>query len=162
MPKESLNQTQKKYMYKHGFLLSEIDAFAHAVTPDGKRMQNLNFMADSFQQMIRIRQEYFDKLHKQGWSDMQIRQRINMMYTRKRGKASPWDFLKIEYQPMKKMTDFAWSTKLRAKSRIARTLGAGYSKPMHKEARPNRFAPVVRELPRLPEKPVSKREGKGI
>ena len=155
--KETLNQTQKKYMYKRGFLLNEINAFAHALTPDGKHMQNFNFMADSFQQMIKTREEYFSKLRAQGWSDMQIRQRINMLYTRKRGKASPWDFLKIEYQPVKKQTDFLWSTKLRAKSRIARTLGAGYSKPMHKETRP-RFAPIVRQLPSKPEKPSRRRK----
>lgn len=161
MADETLNRTQKQYMYKHGFLLNEINAFAHAMTPDGKKMQDFNFMADSFQQMIRTRDEYFIKLRAQGWSDIQIRQRINMLYTRKRGKASPWDFLKIEYQPAKKVTDFVWSTKLKAKSRIVRTLGAGYSKPMHKETRP-RFAPTVRALPKVPEKPVTRRKGKGI
>lgn len=149
MERETLNQAQKMYMYKNGFLLSEIKAFANARTPDGKRMQNLNFASAPFQDMIRTRIAYVEKLKHQGWNDMQVRQRINMLYTRKNGKTSPWDFLKIEYRPGKTMTDISWATKLKAKSRISRTLGAGYSKPMHKETRP-RYKPVIRNLPPMP------------
>ena len=160
MANETLNQAQKRYMYNHGFLLSEIKAFANARTPDGKKMQNLDFMAAPFQDMIKTRETYVARLKQQGWNDLQVRQRINMLYTVKRGKSSPWDFLKIEYKPPTTVSDTVWATMLKAKGRIVRKLGAGYSKPMHKETRP-RFIPTVRDLPALPEK-VEKRRGKGL
>jgi hypothetical protein len=147
--KESLNQTQKRYMYNAGFLLHEINAFAHAVTPDGKKMQDFNFMAEVFQDMIKTRIEYVRKLKAQGWNDMQVRQRVNMLYATKRGKASPWDFLKIEYKPGVAISDNMWATMLKAKTRIAQKLGAGYAKPMRKEMRP-RFEAKVRNLPPQP------------
>ena len=149
MADQTLNQSQKRYMYSHGFLLSEIQAFANARTPDGKRMQNFNFMAEPFQDMIQTREAWVKKLKTAGWSDLQVRQRINMLYANSRGKSSPWDFLKIEYKPPTTVSDTMWATMLKAKGRIVRKLGAGYSKPMRKEIRP-RFTPKVRELPPLP------------
>jgi len=148
--RETLNRAQKEYMYKHGWLIKEIQAFANARTPDGKRMQNFDFMAAPFQSMLKSREQYVNKLKNLGWDDTQIRQRINMLYIRQRGKTSPWDFLKIEYRPPTKLSDNAWATKLKAKLRISRTLGAGYSTRMHKETRP-RYHPVIRELPPMPE-----------
>lgn len=147
--RETLNQAQKQYMYKHGWLLSEIKAFANARTPDGRKMQNFNFMAAPFQDMLKSRSDYVNRLKNLGWNDMQIRQRINMLYTSKRGKASPWDFLKVEYKPPTKLSDNVWATKLKSKLRIARKLGAGYSRPMHKQERP-KYQPVIRELPPMP------------
>ena len=149
MANETLNRAQKQYMYNHGWLLSEIKAFSNARTPDGKKMQNLDFMSAPFQAMLKSREGYIKKLRQSGWNDMQIRQRINMLYTSKRGKASPWDFLKIEYKPPTKLSDNIWATKLKAKLRISRKLGAGYSARMHREGRPL-YQPVIRELPPMP------------
>lgn len=148
MAEQALNQTQKAYMYHSGFLPYEIAAFAHAQTPDGHQ-QLLSFNSKPFQAMIYDRIDYFTKMHRAGWNDLQIKSRILMLYATKRGKASPWDFLKIEYQPIKPMTDTVWAVKLKAKARITRTLGAGYGTKMRKELRP-RYAPVVRELPAKP------------
>jgi len=147
--RETLNRAQKRYMYNHGWLLSEIKAFSNARTPDGKRMQNLDFMSAPFQAMLKSRDQYVNKLKTLGWNDMQIRQRINMLYTSKRGKASPWDFLKIEYKPPTKLSDNVWATKLKSKLRISRKLGAGYSTRMHRQERP-RYQPVIRDLPPMP------------
>ena len=147
---QTLNQAQKEYMYLHGWLISEIKAFANARTPDGKKMQDFDFNAAPFQAMLKSRNEYFSKLRKLGWNNLQIRQRINMLYTSKRGKASPWDFLKIEYKPPTKLSDSVWATKLKSKLRISRKLGAGYSSRIQREDRP-RFQPVIRELPPMPE-----------
>jgi len=149
MANETLNRAQKEYMYNHGWLISEIKAFANARTPDGKRMQNFDFMSAPFQSMLKSRDQYVNKLRARGWNDMQIRQRINMLYTSKRGKTSPWDFLKIEYQPPTKLSDAVWATKLKAKLRISRTLGSGYSARMRRETRP-RYQPVIRDLPPMP------------
>ena len=147
--RESLNQAQKKAMYNAGFLLHEIKAFANARTPDGKKIQDFNFMSAPCQAMIQTRIQYVEKLKDRGWNDLQVRQRVNMLYTTKRGKASPWDFLKIEYKPPTAVSDNLWATMLKAKARIARTLGSGYSKPMRKETRP-RFEAKIRELPPNP------------
>ncbi len=146
---ETLTRSQKEYMYRAGFLIREISAFANAKTPDGKTLQDFQFMSEPVQDMIRARMEYVKKLQQQGWNDLQVRQRINMLYNRKRGKASPWDFLKIEYRPEKKMSDAMWSNMLKCKGRIARTLGSAYSKPTHRELRP-RFEARIRELPPQP------------
>ena len=146
--KQALNQTQKTFMYQRYFLPYEIAAFANARTPDGK-LQQLDFNSAPFQAMIASRQEYAGKLHKVGWSDVEIRQRILKLYSTKRGKASPWDFLKIEYQPVKAMTDIMWAKKLSSKLRIGRTLGSAYGHKMKKDIRP-RYQPVVRPLPAKP------------
>jgi len=106
-------------------------------------------MAAPFQDMIRTRREYVAKLRAQGWNDLQVRQRVNMLYHRKTGKASPWDFLKIEYRPDKKISNAMWANMISVKASITRTLGQAYSKPMRKELRP-RFEPKIRELPALP------------
>jgi len=146
---ETLTRAQKEYMYKAGFLVREISAFANAKTPDGKTLQDFKFLSEPVQDMIRTRMGYVAKLRSQGWNDLQVRMRINMLYQRKRGKASPWDFLKIEYRPEKKMSDAMWSHMIKSKLRIARTLGQSYSKPAHRELRP-RFETKIRELPPQP------------
>ena len=149
MEDQALNYTQKQYMLRKGFLPYEVKAFADAKTPNGKQ-QNLDFHSKPFQSMISERERYIHKLAMKGFTPMQSRQRIEMLYKAKRGKASPWDFLKIEYRPQKKVTDTVWATMLKAKQRIARTLGSGYSKPIRKDTRP-RYTPKVMELPPLPE-----------
>jgi len=149
MEKQALNRTQKEYMHKHFFLPYEIAAFANAVTPSGRR-QNLDFTSAPFQAMINSRAAYAQRLHNAGWSDIQIRERILKLYSTKRGKASPWDFLKIEYQPPKGMTDTVWAKKLSAKLRISRTLGSSYGHRMQKQLRP-RFEPKIKPLPPMPE-----------
>ena len=100
--------------------------------------------------MISERERYMHKLAMKGFTPIQARQRIEMLYKTKRGKSSPWDFLKIEYRPQKQVTDTVWATMLKAKQRIARTLGSGYSKPIKRDIRP-RYTPKVMELPPLPE-----------
>ncbi len=147
----ALNRTQKEYMYRHGWLISEIRCFDNARIPDNKRLQNLRFDSAPFQDMLRTRDAYVNRLKALGWSDLQIRHRINMLYITKRGKTSPWDFLKIEYRPAKTISDTMWATMLKSKLRIAKKLGAGYSKPMRKEIRP-KYIPVIRELPPMPKK----------
>lgn len=149
MDEESLTAAQKKKMYQSGFLISEIKAFANARTPDNKSIQNFKFDSAPVQDMIKSRANYVSKLHKLGWTDLQIRNRINMLYIRKRGKMSPFDFLKIEYRPPTIMSDITWSTKMKARSKISRALGTAYSTPIKKEVRP-RYKPVVRELPPMP------------
>ena len=77
---ETLTRSQKEYMYRAGFLIREISAFANAKTPDGKTLQDFQFMSEPVQDMIRTRMEYVKKLQQQGWNDLQVRQRINMLY----------------------------------------------------------------------------------
>ena len=147
--KQALNRTQKLYMHQHYWLPYEIAAFANARTPDGK-LQKLNFTSEPFQAMIASRNKYARKLRQNGWSDTAIRERILKLYSTKRGKSSPWDFLKIEYQPPKAMTDTMWAKKLSSKLRIARTLGSAYGKSMKKDLRP-RYQAVVRPVPPMPD-----------
>lgn len=148
MEDQALNMTQKAYMRKNFFLPYEVAAFANAVTPSGRR-QDLAFTSAPFQAMIASRIEYARKLHNAGWSELQIRERILKLYSGKRGKASPWDFLKIEYQPPQGMTDKVWARKLSAKLRIAGKLGSAYGHRMQKQLRP-RFEPKIRPLPPMP------------
>ena len=145
MPEQVLNRAQKLAMLQHYWLPYEIEAFANAKTPDGKA-QHLAYTSAPFQAMIIHRMEYANKRKKLGEDDLTIRRRILMLYGTRRGKASPWDFLKIEYQPIKPMTDYIWNVKMQAKQRIARTLGKGYGKHMQRSAAP-RYAPVVRQVP---------------
>ena len=76
--------------------------------------------------MIARRAKWVSSLREQGWTPQQIKGVIQRYYNLKHGR-SPWDFLKLEYVPVRKLTDFQFAMKLRSKARISRTLGTRYS-----------------------------------
>ena len=142
-----LNAKQKKVLFDTGFLPQEIDEFDDARTPDGK-LQDLAFDSAPFRAMRESRTKWILKLKKSGWNNRQIVEQIKRYYRLKAGR-SPFDFLKIEYQPPKKLTDFAEAVKLKVRSRVSRTLGKQYGRRMAPRKAP-RFLPKRMSLPLRP------------
>ncbi len=142
-----LTAKQKKILLDTGFLPDEIKQFDAAKTPDDKQ-QDLDFDSAPFQAMIESRRKWILNLKKRGWNNAQIIIQLKRYYALKSGR-SPFDFLKLEYRPPKKLTDFVEATKVHIRSRVSRSLGRSYGRQMTPKLLP-RFLPKFRTLPLRP------------
>ena len=138
----ALSAKEKSILKSSGFLPNEIEAFDTAKTPDGEK-QKLAFDSAPFMSMIMSRVKWITDLKERGWSNSQIINQIRRYYHMKSGR-SPFDFLKLEYKPPKKI-DFieASKTRTRVKTRVSNTFGKGYGGRMTKKKMP-RFLPIIR------------------
>lgn len=143
----ALSASQKKELFNAGFLPSEIDKFDEAKTPDGKQ-QNLAFDSAPFQKMIESRRKWILELKSAGWNNRQVVEQIKRYYRLKSGR-SPFDFLKLEYQPPNKVTDFVDAVKLKIRSRVSRSMGKAYGRRIYPKKLP-KFLPKYRPLPVKP------------
>jgi hypothetical protein len=151
-----MNKAQKKMLYSEGFLPREIIEFERAIGGDvrsGHRVkQEIAFNSKPFLAMRRSRRKYIANLRQVGWNDYEIRQKLNDYYRLGMGR-SPFDYLKAEYRPARKLTDFEDATKRRIRSRLTRTLGKIYGRNPQK-------ATVIRTVPKrpvFPNKPLVRR-----
>jgi len=154
-----LNRNQKKLLMEDGFLPSEIRAFSQATggnvgAGDSERhvvKQAVAFNSKPFLAMRRSRRRYIKDLKQLGWNDMEIRAK-QVEYYRKGSGRTPFDFLKLEYEPVHKITDFQDSVRRKIRSRISRTFGKLYGRTL-------RTATKVRTAPKrpvVPKRPVLK------
>ena len=134
---KALGRKEKAILADAGFTAYEIKKFDNAKTVDGK-FQDLNFASITFQRMISSRRQWRKRLTDEGWTPAQIKGTIEKYYRRRAGR-SPFDFLKIEYQPAKVLSDYAHAIKQRARTRITRDVGAGYGRGMKKQLRPKAY-----------------------
>jgi hypothetical protein len=135
----ALTAHEREVLLNSGFLRREIKAFDSAKTPSGE-VQNVAFNSIPFQKMINGRREWVKGCHASGESNERIRRRLYNYYRGKKGR-SPWDFLKVEYQPTdRELTDTEFANKLTIKSAIQRVIsvpsGTNYGAPMSPEFRP--------------------------
>jgi hypothetical protein len=133
----TLTDAQKDILLNSGFMLSEISTFDNAKTSDGK-FQNLDFNSKTFQGMIIARRGWVTKARASGYNNQEIRSMVKSLYDNKRSKFTPWDFLKIEYQPTTRgMTDMEFENKLKTRSMIRSKLvnksGISYGKKLKDE-----------------------------
>lgn len=84
-----------------GFIPREINEFQWAVSENGKPYVT-DLESPVWRDVIRHRKEMIAKLDEQGWSRAEIAAGIERFYTM-RGKFSPFDWLKIEYRPLKRV-----------------------------------------------------------
>jgi hypothetical protein len=141
-----ISRKLKQQLYKEGFLPREIVELQGARGGDvrtGHRVkQEFNTGSKVFKSLRRARVKYITDLRQAGWSGDEIRQKINEYYRLKTGR-SVYDFLKLSYQPARKITDFQSAVKLRIRSRVSRTLGKIYNRNLH-------TATKARSLPKRP------------
>jgi len=139
----TLSKKIKADMIAEGWLPSEIRAFDTAKTPSGAQ-QHFNIDSKAFLAMRRSRVRYVADLRRAGWEAYEIKEKI-AKFTKRRD-YDPFSFLKLSYQPAKKLVDFQ-DAMLRRKSKIrgAVTKGLGYN-----YGRSARNATVRRRVPPRP------------
>lgn len=139
-----LSRQQKAALLKDGFIPKEIYQLAHATGGDtaSKHIvrQQIAFSSRTFRAMRNSRRNYIRNLKKFGWNDQEIKAKINSYYVA--GK-NIFSFLKLEYSPTKRLTDFQSAIKLRERSKISRVFGRAYGRQLHAQNLP-------RNLPKRP------------
>lgn len=139
-----LSRQQKKSLLSDGFLPKEIYQLSNATGGDRKTMhlvrQQIAFSSKPFKAMRSSRRNYIRNLKKIGWNEQEIKSKISSYYVA--GK-NIFSFIKLEYVPPKRLTDFQAATKLRERSKISRIFGRAYGRSLHAENLP-------RNLPKRP------------
>ncbi len=145
-----LNRAQMKLLLEDGFLPSEVMQLSRAtagnVGVDGSQRhvvkQNLAFNSKPFLAMRRSRRRWVNDLHKLGWDDYDIKLKIMEYYAKGKGR-SIYDFLKIEYSPPHRLTDYQQAITLKNRRSVSRTMGRLYGRNF-------RTATKVRTQPKRP------------
>jgi len=120
-----LNRKNVQILRKAGFLDEEINAFSSMVTPDGQP-QDVNRLMETgpWRAMIAARTAYWQQERKAGRSAAAITLKIRSYY-RAFTKRRPWDFIKREYHPPKKIKDFQAMARAQAGRRLHHHFGKG-------------------------------------
>jgi len=146
----ALTRKQKVQLRQDFFLPREIKGFDEAIGGDiasGHRVpQKLKFNSKPFRAMRNSRKQWVRDLKKKGWTTDQVMQQVAAYYSLKAGR-NPFDFLKMEYKSLKKLTDFIDAVKRKVRSRVSRTLGRAYGRKMTPQQRP-KFLPKRPLYPR--------------
>ncbi len=85
-----------------GFLDYEIEAIANATDPEGKPQPVINLETDAWVAAMENRRAWWDDKVAKGWEEEVIINEIMRYYDRDK-KRNPWDFLKAEYRPPKRI-----------------------------------------------------------
>jgi len=100
-----------------GFIPTEIEAFATAVTPEGLPQPAIDLEGDVWQRVMKSRRDWVNDKIERGWEDEEITNAI-MDYYRRNEERSPWDFLRVEYRPPEKI-DYKEAIRRRARETTA-------------------------------------------
>lgn len=98
----TISQRDAERLHQAGFLVTEIEALSVAKMPDGKDQPPINLDSPAWQAVLQSRSSWRDRLVQKGWDEEGITNEIRDYY-RKDDRRSPWDFLKAEYRPQKKV-----------------------------------------------------------
>jgi len=150
----TLNKGQKLTLRRDGFTKAEVKAYDEAKGPDGT-LQDFAFGSETFKSVRKSRRNYVADLKERGWIRAEIDGRISSYYGLKAGR-SPFDFLKLEYAPSRKLSDFQDATRRVIRSRITRTLGKAYGRRLRPSVRP-KYLPERPRYPTPPPLPTAKK-----
>jgi len=104
---------------KAGFLPHEIKVFNELVASDGTP-QVIDINSQAWQDMIKSRMAWVGHMrHVVGWPDNVIEDKINLWYKLKTGR-TPLDFLRAEYKPPKRISDYQEARQARAEKQVER------------------------------------------
>jgi len=104
---------------KAGFLPHEIETFSNLVASDGTP-QVIDIRSQAWQDMIKSRRAWIRYMRRvQGWSPRVIESKINLWY-RLRKDRTPLDFLRAEYKPPKRISDYQEARQARAEEQVER------------------------------------------
>ena len=140
--KGTLTTQQMKQLFREGFVGREVKAYNLSKTPSGE-IQQFQFNSQTFIAARQSRMAWFDGLLKAGWSEAEVRGKVNTYYSA-RGKATPYDWLKLEYQKGKQVAAFLEALRRKIRARATRILGYSYGRKLRK--RPYK-RPIRPQLP---------------
>ena len=105
-----------RILRRSGFLPWEIRKYNEAVAPDGTP-QVINIHSKTWEAAITSRRAWVSDKIRRGWPRAQIAGAIMGYYVMKRER-NPFDFIKIEYRPPKRLTDYQETVKKRVGKQI--------------------------------------------
>lgn len=112
----SLSIADATRLREAGFLQGEIEELSEAKDTSGKDQPPILLDSPVWQAVMKSRQEWWvDKVNR-NWTEEDIQREI-MGYYERDEKRSPWDFLKAEYRPPKKV-DYIEARRKRAEAQV--------------------------------------------
>ena len=99
-----------------GFIESEIEGFANAVTANGEPQSPIDLDSPVWQAVIESRREWWIDKVDRGWTEHEIVAELENYY-RRDSKRNPFDFIRAEYKPPRKR-DYMDIARKRAASQI--------------------------------------------
>ena len=110
-----LTDSDRQRLKRAGFIPMEIYRYDAGVGPDNEPQPPIDLNSPLWQTAMQTRFEWMDDKRRRGWSDTEIGNEIANYYARGR-KRTPWDFLKAEYRPPKRV-DYIAAVRRRARRR---------------------------------------------
>lgn len=107
-----------------GFTNFEIFELANAKDPEGKDQPSIDLDSPVWVKVIESRQQWWEDKIKRGWAEEEIVNELMAYYDRDKTR-TPWDFLKAEYRPVKKV-DYLTIVRARKQAAIKAALGNEY------------------------------------
>lgn len=120
-----LSEEAKKTLEEAGFTKMEIGIIDRSETKGTPQQTDIS--AGVWQSAIESRKTFVGRMADEGLDAGDTQDMVDEYYAGE-GEATPWDFIKIEYKPAKKLADFAYATAQRALKRVDSHFGEGYRK----------------------------------
>lgn len=115
-----LSNNDRSLLRRAGFIPWEIRKLNEAVYPDG-RPQVINLETEAWKAVIHSRYAWITDKLENGWSSKRISGAVMGYYIGKRER-TPFDFLKVEYKPPRKLTDYQEAMQTRINKNIDQKL----------------------------------------
>jgi len=119
----SISSNDAERLRAAGFLDQEIYEIASATTPDGQQQPPIDLDSQVWQNVLESRVKWIEQKLADGWNEERIREEI-MAYYRRGTSRNPFDFLKAEYRPPKRV-DY-WEAMRRKKQAGIKNTIEGY------------------------------------
>lgn len=100
-----------------------------------------------FADMLERRQAYYKNQIAKGLGRLQILAKLNKLYAPRMNKVTPWDFLKVEYKPVKQVTGPEFDKMLASRKESQKQVEKLYGKMSNRPKAAPRFSPKVRKVP---------------
>jgi len=98
----SISSEAAQQLLDAGFLGSEVQDIAEAKTSDGKDQPPIDINSPIWQSVMKSRRDWWQDKRDRGWSEEEIITEL-MNYYRRDKSRTPYDFIRAEYKPPKKV-----------------------------------------------------------
>lgn len=100
-----------------------------------------------FADMLKRRKAYLNSQLSKGFNRLQILAKLNRLYTSRKSKVTPWDFLKVEYTPVKKISGSKFDKMVTAQKEAKQNVEKLYGKVTKRPKATPRYSPKIRNVP---------------
>lgn len=102
----TLSYYDGQQLKSYGFSDYEIRELSEAKTPGGNPQPPIDIRSQLWKDIIRSRMNWWIDKYTSGWEDYEIDGEVDNYYKRD-ARRTPWDFLKAEYRPRKRVDYWA-------------------------------------------------------